>query len=63
VNFKYKSLKEVNSALKRANIQAGIPLKKSFPELGESALYCVTEMHSKEDIDLLVSILKEALEG
>lgn len=63
VNFKYKSLKEVNSALRAANIQAGIPLNKSFPDMGESALYCVTEMHSKKDIDLLVSVLKEALEG
>lgn len=63
VNFKYKSLKEVNSALSAANIQAGIPLNKSFPDMGESALYCVTEMHSKKDIDLLVSVLKEALEG
>ena len=63
VKFKYKSLKEVNSALSVANIQAGIPLNKSFPDLGETALYCVTEMHSKKDIDLLVSVLKEALEG
>lgn len=63
VNFQYKSLKEVNAALSAANIQAGIPLNKSFPDLGETALYCVTEMHSKQDIDLLVSVLKEALEG
>ncbi len=46
-----------------ADIQVGIPLNNSFTELGETALYCVTEMHSKKDIDLLVSVLKEALEG
>jgi len=63
VNFQYKSLKEVNAALSSVNLQAGIPLNKSFPDMGETALYCVTEMHSKQDIDLLVSVLKEALEG
>ncbi len=34
-----------------------------FPELEETALYCVTEMHTKRDIDRLVSVLGEALEG
>jgi glycine dehydrogenase subunit 1 len=62
VNFQYKTLKEVNEALQKHNIEAGIPLISDF-ELGETALYCVTELHSKENIDLLVSILKEALEG
>jgi glycine dehydrogenase subunit 1 len=62
VNFQYKSLKEVNAALHAQNIEAGIPLNGDF-DLGETALYCVTELHSKDDIDLLVSTLKEALEG
>ncbi len=62
VNFPYKSLKEVNAALHGQSIEAGIPLNGDF-DLGETALYCVTELHSKEDIDLLVSTLKEALEG
>ena len=62
VNFQYKTLKEVNAALHAQNIEAGIPLNGDF-ELGETALYCVTELHSKKDIDFLVSTLKEALEG
>ena len=62
VNFQYKTLKEVNAALHAQNIEAGIPLNGDF-ELGETALYCVTELHSKQDIDFLVSTLKEALEG
>ena len=62
VNFQYKTLKDVNSALQAQAIEAGIPLSDYF-ELGETALYCVTELHTKDDIDLLVSTLKEALEG
>ena len=62
VNFQYKTLKEVNAALHAHGIEAGIPLNGDF-DLGETALYCVTELHSKEDIDFLVSTLKEALEG
>ena len=62
VNFQYKTLKEVNAALHAQDIEAGIPLNGDF-ELGETALYCVTELHSKKNIDFLVSTLKEALEG
>ena len=62
VNFQYKTLKEVNAALHTQNIEAGIPLNVDF-NLGETALYCVTEIHSKANIDFLVSTLKEALEG
>jgi len=62
VNFQYKTLKEVNAALHAHGIEAGIPLNGDF-DFGETALYCVTEIHTKEDIDLLVSTLKEALEG
>jgi glycine dehydrogenase subunit 1 len=63
VNFQYKTLKEINIVLNTKNLEAGIPLNKHFTELGETALYCVTEVHSKEDIDTLASTLKEALEG
>jgi glycine dehydrogenase subunit 1 len=62
VNFQDKNLNEINSALYSKNIEAGIPLKRDF-DLGETTLYCVTELHSKDDIDFLVSTLKEALEG
>ena len=34
-----------------------------FPELEETALYSVTEMHTKRDIDRMVSVLGKALEG
>lgn len=63
VSFQYKTLSEVNKELHANSIQAGIPLKKDFPELGETSLFCFTEVHSKKNIDTLVSVLKEALEG
>jgi glycine dehydrogenase subunit 1 len=62
VNFQYKTLNEVHRKLQSRGIQAGIQLKEDFPELEETALYCVTEVHSKENIDYLVAVLKEALE-
>ena len=63
VNFQHKSVDEINKELKANRMQAGIPLTKQFPDLGETSLFCVTEVHSKKDVDSLVSVLKEALEG
>jgi len=61
VNFQDKSVGEMNKKLRANGIQAGIPLTKQFPDLGETSLFCVTEVHSKKDIDSLVSVLKEAM--
>ena len=60
VKYEKKKASEVNKVLLSHGYQGGKPLKPDFPELGESALFCVTEMHTKEDIDGLVSALKEA---
>lgn len=57
-----KSVNEVHKRLLERGIHGG-KLLVEFPELGEAALYCVTERHTKEAIDLLVSALGEALEG
>lgn len=56
-----KSVDEINQELKSKGVFGGINLSKDFPELGESALYCITEVHTKEDIDKLISGLKEIL--
>jgi glycine dehydrogenase subunit 1 len=56
-----KSVETLNSALMGYKIFGGIDLSRDFPELGNSALYCVTEIHSKEDIDTLVASLKEVI--
>ena len=55
-----KSVNEVNQLLLEKGIFGGQDLSKDFSELGESALYCVTEVHTKEDIDRLVQALTEA---
>jgi glycine dehydrogenase subunit 1 len=60
VRYEKKKTSEVNKVLLAHGYQGGKPLKPDFPELGESALFCVTEMHTKEDIDGLVTVLKEA---
>ena len=56
-----RSVEEVNAALLERGILGGIPLGSSYPELGRAALYCVTERHTREDIDRLVSALEEVL--
>ena len=48
----------VNAKLLQRGIQGGICLHDQFPELGESALYCVTELHTREDIDRLVTAMR-----
>ena len=56
-----KSVSDVNKALLDYNIFGGINLSEDFPLLGNSSLYCVTEIHSKQDIDKLVNSIKEVL--
>ncbi len=63
VSFEDKTVGEVHRELLSRGIHGGKSLVEEFPELGETALYCVTELHTKEDIDLLVSALEEVLEG
>ncbi len=47
-------------ALLRNNIIGGLSLKKFYPELGDALLLCVTEMHTREQIDRLIQGLREA---
>jgi glycine dehydrogenase subunit 1 len=54
-----KSVKKINKKLLKHGIFGGKDLSDDFPQLGESALYCVTEVHSLEDIDTLVEALEE----
>lgn len=63
VNFDGASatVKEVNEDLMERGIIGGKPLKDEFKELGETALYCVTEMHTKQDIDNLYSQIAQIL--
>mgnify|MGYP000985154587 FL=1 len=54
-----KTVKEINKALLEKGIFGGKDLSKDFPELGQCALYCVTEIHTKTDIDKLITALEE----
>jgi len=56
-----KTVKDINKDLLNYNIFGGKDISKEFPELGNSALYCVTEMHTKEDIKKLANTLREVL--
>ena len=56
-----KSVREVNRALRDQGIFGGHDLSAAFPDLGQSALYAVTEIHSRSDIDRLAAALVEIL--
>ena len=56
-----KTVREINKTLRPHKIFGGLDLTKTFPELGNSALYCVTEIHSQADIDRLADTLREAV--
>lgn len=56
-----KTVADINAALLERKIFGGKDLSGWFPALGQSALYCVTEVHTKDDLDALVGSLKEIL--
>ncbi|WP_176461857.1 aminomethyl-transferring glycine dehydrogenase subunit GcvPA [Anaeromicrobium sediminis] len=58
-----KTVEEVNKELLNRGIFGGKDLSNDFQNLGQCALYCVTEIHTKEDIDRLVNEIKEIVEG
>jgi len=57
------SVKEVHEKLLQRRIHGGKDVSKELPELGETALYCVTEIHSREEIERLTAALNEILAG
>jgi glycine dehydrogenase subunit 1 len=57
-----KPWEEVEDSFKDKGIIGGLGLEESYPELGNCVLVCVTELHSKEDIDRLSEAFKGALE-
>jgi glycine dehydrogenase subunit 1 len=65
VNFDqtHLTVKDVNKRLLEHQIQGGKDLSEEFPELGQTALYCVTEIHSQEEIQRLATSLKKIVGG
>ncbi|NUR76881.1 MAG: aminomethyl-transferring glycine dehydrogenase subunit GcvPA [Thermoleophilia bacterium] len=61
VAFDGKTVADVNRGLRAHRIFGGKDLSRELPELGQSALYCVTEVHTKDDIERLVGALREVI--
>ena len=43
-----KTVEEINQLLLSRQIFGGVDLSRDYPELGQSALYCVTETADKD---------------
>ncbi len=56
------TLTRLNQSLLGHGVHGGKSLVKAFPELGESALFCVTEVHSTEAIDKVRLLIEKFLE-
>jgi glycine dehydrogenase subunit 1 len=54
---------QVHKRLLHHGIHGGRDISKEFPELAQTALYCVTEIDSKDEIDRLAKALAEILAG
>lgn len=63
VNFEAtgKTAAQINQALLERDIFGGKDLSQEFPALGQSSLFCVSEVHSRADLDCLVNTLKEVI--
>ena len=57
------SVAKVNQRLLARGIHGGKSLVKDFPELGESALVGVSEMHGKESLDMLAESVRKLMNG
>jgi glycine dehydrogenase subunit 1 len=56
-----RTVAEINRGLLQREIYGGKDLSGEMPELGQSALYCVTEVHTGADIDRLCAALAEVI--
>jgi len=54
-----KTVAEINTALLAQGIFGGKDLTQEYPELGNSALFCVTELQRQTDIDRMVAAVRE----
>ncbi len=45
---------DINNRLLEKKMIGGLPLKRFYPELGNAALWCCTELNTKEQIDTAV---------
>lgn len=55
------TVEEIDRGLAERGIFGGKNLSHEFPEFGQSALYCVTEIHTRADVDRLVDAVREVV--
>lgn len=55
------SVSDINQALLKSQIFGGKDLSHEFPDWGQCALYCVTEIFTQNDLDKLVDTLRNIL--
>jgi glycine dehydrogenase subunit 1 len=51
---------QLQRRFEQAGIIGGYPLAQEYPDMPNAILFCVTETRTKDDIDLLVDVVKEA---
>jgi len=56
-----KTVAQINAGLLERGIFGGKDLTAEFADLGQSALFCVTEVHNRADIDRLAATLEEVV--
>jgi glycine cleavage system P protein (glycine dehydrogenase) subunit 1 len=61
VTYESASVADVNRGLRERGIFGGLDLSADFPELGQSALVCVTEVHAQADLDRFAGAVQEVL--
>ncbi len=54
-----RTIAEINRGLLAHGIFGGLDLSATFPALGQSALYCFTEVHEPDDIERLATAIEE----
>ncbi len=64
VNFDdtHRTAAGINQALLEKDIFGGKDLSQEFPSLGQSILFCVSEVHTRADLDRLAAALMEVVQ-
>ncbi|MCR8644702.1 aminomethyl-transferring glycine dehydrogenase subunit GcvPA [Paenibacillus sp. N1-5-1-14] len=52
---------QIHAKLSEQGIQGGKDLSLDFPELGQSALYCVTEIHLQDELEYLAASIQQCV--
>ena len=58
-----ESPEQLNAQLLKQKVIGGLPLARWYPELGNAALWCTTELNTREQIDHTASLLQHESEA